>query len=150
MKTLFEAILIIFFAGIAPIQIARADGTGVQMTVYKSPTCGCCQKWVEYMKERGYAIQTHNVQAMNEVKAALGLTDPQLHSCHTAVVGDYVIEGHVPEADIARLLRERPNIHGLTAPGMPMLSPGMNSIEPKDYDVLQIDKAGNTSVYRRY
>jgi hypothetical protein len=81
------------------------------------------------------------------VKQRLGLTDPSLHSCHTAEVDGYLIEGHVPVSDIRRLLAERPDAVGLTAPGMPMMSPGMNSIEPKDYDVLLFDREQNTKIF---
>ena len=84
------------------------------------------------------------------VKAKNGLTDPRLRSCHTAVIDGYVVEGHVPVNDILRLLKERPPIVGITAPGMPQLSPGMHSLIPKDYDVLSFDKEGNISLFSRY
>ena len=83
------------------------------------------------------------------LKARLGIT-PDLSSCHTAYVDGYFVEGHVPASDIRRLLRERPDALGLTAPGMPAMSPGMNSIEPKGYDVLSFDRTGRTAVYTHY
>ncbi|MDJ0956882.1 MAG: DUF411 domain-containing protein [Arenicellales bacterium] len=121
-----------------------------EIVVYKSPTCGCCTGWVEYLEKNGFTVQTHNTDRLNEIKARLGLTDRRLMSCHTAVVDGYVIEGHVPVDDIKRLLSERPKIKGITAPGMPQLSPGMNSEIPKDYDVLSFDAQGNIEVFSSY
>ena len=94
------------------------------VTVYKSPTCGCCGKWVEHLGENGFEVETVDVNAMTSVKESLGV--PQsMYSCHTAQVGGYVIEGHVPAADITRLLQQRPPIAGLAVPGMPIGSPGL-------------------------
>ena len=133
---------------VAPIQPARAGDN--EITVWKSPTCGCCQGWVDYLEENGFHVTTHNVDALTEIKRNLGITDPALHSCHTAKIGDYLVEGHVPVTDIQRLLEERPDILGITAPGMPMMSPGMHSIEPKGYDVLQFDADQNATLFSRY
>jgi hypothetical protein len=96
------------------------------ITVYKSPTCGCCKQWVEHVRAAGFDARVVDLDdaALDARKAALGVA-PALQSCHTAVVDGYVIEGHVPAADIQRLLRERPAIVGLAAPGMPRGSPGM-------------------------
>lgn len=121
-----------------------------EMVVYKSPTCGCCQGWVDYVEKAGFAVNAINHDHVDEIKAKHGLTDPALKSCHTAIVDGYVIEGHVPVSDIERLLAERPDIIGLTAPGMPMMSPGMNSEIPKDYDVLAFDKHGKSRVFSSY
>ena len=128
--------------------IATADG--IPVTVWKSPYCGCCQGWVDYMKDNGFDVTAHNVEDTNSIKQELGITDPTLHSCHTAKIGDYLIEGHVPVSDIRKLLEEKPDVLGLTAPGMPSMSPGMNSIEPKGYDVLQFDKDQNTALFSRH
>ena len=121
-----------------------------QMTVYKSPTCGCCKEWSTYMGEAGFAVRNVETDDVDAVKSEHGLTDASLKSCHTAIIGGYVIEGHVPAADVNRLLAERPAIVGLSAPGMPMMSPGMASREPKDYDVIAFDEAGNTRVWSSY
>ena len=118
--------------------------------VWKSPTCGCCQGWVDYMQDNGFTVVTHNLENLIPVKEQLGLTDRSLYSCHTALVEGYVIEGHVPVKDIRRLLSERPNVVGLTAPGMPALSPGMGSIEPKDYDVLSFDAQQNAQIFSQH
>ena len=92
----------------------------------------------------------HDVGDVTPFKRHLGLTNPELYSCHTALSDGYVIEGHVPASDIRRLIAERPDILGLTAPGMPKMSPGMHSVEPKGYDVLQLDKLQQLSVFSRY
>lgn len=120
------------------------------MVVHKSPTCGCCQAWVDYIEKSGFTVETHDHEDMDSIKSELGLHDPSLKSCHTAVIDGYLIEGHVPVSDIKRLLEERPTALGLTAPGMPMLSPGMGSEDPQDYDVLLIDKENKSSVFSSY
>ena len=130
---------------------APADqNTSQEIEVWKSPTCGCCQAWVTYMEERGYKTKVHDLDDVNSKKMERGLTDPRLHSCHTAVIDGYVIEGHVPVSDIERLLAQKPDILGLTAPGMPRYSPGMASIEPRDYDVIAVDRDNKTSVFSSY
>ena len=120
------------------------------MKVYKSPTCDCCKDWVTYIEKAGYLVESIETDNVNSVKAEHGLTNPALKSCHTAIIDGYVIEGHVPVTDIERLLAERPDIVGLTAPGMPMMSPGMGSETPRDYDVLAFMKNGKSRVYSAY
>ncbi len=122
---------------------------GEEITVYKSPTCGCCVGWVDYLRDNGFDVKTHDIPDLHDIKQEYGIT-PELQSCHTAVIGDYVIEGHVPVSDIQRLMDERPDIVGLSAPGMPSLSPGMNSIVPKNYDVLQFGPEGEARVFSSY
>ena len=120
------------------------------MTVYKSPTCSCCKDWVTYIEKSGYTVTTVEHENIDSIKTEHGLTDPSLKSCHTAIIDGYVIEGHVPVTDIERLLSERPDVVGLTAPGMPMMSPGMGSEIPKDYDVLAFDENGRSEVFSSY
>jgi hypothetical protein len=120
--------------------------------LYKSPTCGCCTEWAEIMEQKGYTVHVHHQSNWSEVKSEFGMPS-QLLSCHTAVIDGYMFEGHVPEADIAKVLKERPdNLAGLSAPGMPMHSPGMAEPgqEYKDFDVIAFDSDGNMSVYTRY
>ncbi len=124
---------------------ANAEETTVE--VWKSPNCSCCQGWVDYMEDNGFTVKAHNVPDVTVIKRHLGMNDPSIYSCHTAKIGDYLVEGHVPVKDIYRLLEEKPDILGLSAPGMPMMSPGMNSIEPKNYDVIQFDKDQEYSVF---
>ena len=119
------------------------------MTVYKSPSCGCCAKWVEYLERDGFTVNVVDKPDVTPIKQALGVT-PRLASCHTAVIDGYVIEGHVPAADIRRLLAERPPVIGLTAPGMPQFSPGMRSETPRGYDVLSFDQHGGVQLFARY
>ncbi len=123
-----------------------------EVVVYKSATCTCCHKWVTHLENAGFTVQAHNREDMNNVKSSLGVI-PGLASCHTAVIDGYLIEGHVPASDIKRLLTEKPqNIVGLTAPGMPRFSPGMQAegLPPKGYDVLTFDQNGNTQVFSNY
>lgn len=120
--------------------------------LYKSPTCGCCTEWAEIMEEKGYKVNVHHKQDWTSVKKEFGMPG-QLMSCHTAVIDGYMVEGHVPEEDIARLLKERPeNISGIAAPGMPQHSPGMAAPgqEYKDFNVVAFDKNGQLSLYKKY
>ena len=122
-----------------------------EITVYKSPTCGCCKDWVTYLEEEGFNVTAIDHDDVDAVKVKYGLPDPKLKSCHTAIVAGYLVEGHVPASDIERLLQTRPtNIKGLSAPGMPMMSPGMASRTPKDYAVLSFTESGETAVYSQY
>ena len=120
------------------------------ITVWKSASCGCCQRWVDYLQDDGFEVTAHNVDDVVSIKQKLGITNSELYSCHTAKVGGYIIEGHVPASDIRRLLDDRPTLVGLAAPGMPQMSPGMLSIEPKGYDVLQFSTKQETSVFSSY
>ena len=121
------------------------------MQVYKNETCGCCEAWVKHLEGQGFAVEVHNLDNLLGVKqrarvpAAMG-------SCHTAAVGGYFIEGHVPADDIKRLLRERPSVRGLTVPGMPIGSPGMElpSTPAQAYDVLQYSDDGRVSVFQHH
>ena len=135
----------------SPVVTAQSPSTNwPSMVVYKSPTCGCCKDWVEYVRKAGVSVTTVEHDNVGLIKAEHDLTNPALKSCHTAIIDGYLIEGHVPISDIERLLSERPNVVGLTAPGMPMMSPGMSSETPKDYDVLAFDKNGKSRVYASY
>lgn len=143
--------LVLGFFLLAPLAQAedKPNPMDKEIMVYKTPTCGCCSAWVDYLKDNGFTIKTQDLARLDEVKTKYGVT-PELASCHTAVIDGYVIEGHVPANDIIRLLTERPAVTGLSAPGMPSLSPGMGSIEPKDYDVLAFDAEGRSTVFSRY
>ncbi len=149
MKYLAMSRWLLLAALLAPLQ-TPAQSAKTPVEVWKTPTCGCCQAWVSYLEDRGFEVKVNDLADVTPIKQLLGLTDPRLHSCHTAKVGDYVVEGHVPADDILRMLKEKPAIVGLTAPGMPMMSPGMNSIEPKGYDVISFDKEQRTDVFSRY
>lgn len=133
-----------------PDTLSATSAAMPEMVVYKSPTCGCCKDWVNYIEKAGFSVTAIDHDNVDTIKTENGLTSPALKSCHTALVDGYVIEGHVPLSDIQRLLAERPDVVGLTAPGMPMMSPGMGSETPKDYDVLAFDKSGKAYVYSSY
>jgi len=122
-----------------------------EIVMYKPPTCECCSGWAEHMRKAGFTVIVNKSENMEMIKAMNGVSS-NLASCHTAIVDGYVIEGHVPAADVERLLKERPNITGLTAPGMPMQSPGMQAegLPPKNYKVLAFDKDGNVRVFSDY
>jgi hypothetical protein len=118
-------------------------------TVYKTATCGCCQKWVDYIKAEGYRVAVHDVTDLQAVKTTHGITD-DLQSCHTAVVNGYLIEGHVPIEDVKRMLKDRPQIAGIAAPGMPMGSPGMEGPVKDKYDIIAFGKDGTRKVYAKH
>lgn len=135
-------------AALALTRPAFADANLV-LNVLKSPTCGCCTAWVEHIRQAGFVVDVQDVDqnALYAVKDRLQIT-PELAGCHTAVMGDYFIEGHVPASDIARLLAERPGARGLTVPGMPMSSPGMGGPGAGDpFDTLLVGSDGSTSVF---
>ncbi len=142
-KTLFNYLLILSLGSASVVASAQ------NVTVYKSPTCGCCTGWVDYLRDEGFTVETIDLQNLDPIKEKYGVS-PRLQSCHTALVDGYVVEGHVPVGDIRRMLAEKPDVTGLTAPGMPMMSPGMASLEPKDYDVLSFDEAGDIEIFSSY
>lgn len=115
--------------------------------VYKSPTCGCCSEWVRYLEDNGFKTMSHNVQDLNKYQRQADLPYG-MGSCHTAFVDGYAIEGHVPAADIRRMLTEKPAIRGIAVPGMPIGSPGMEYGDRKDaYNVISYTKDGSTEVF---
>ena len=118
--------------------------------VYKSPTCGCCTDWVKHLEDNGFEVEISEVDNVTPVKIEAGLT-PALASCHTAFINDYVIEGHVPADDIKRLLSQAPQARGLSVPGMPAGSPGMEMGDRKDaYQVLLFNANGQTQVFAEH
>lgn len=117
-----------------------------EVLVYKDPNCGCCNKWVEHLKANGFVVTTRDQADLKELKTTLGVP-ASLTSCHTAIVGGYVIEGHVPADLISKLLRTKPKIVGLAVPGMPIGAPGMEG-EPKvRYDVIAFKGDGSSEVF---
>lgn len=133
---------------VGTLSSAAANATATTVDVYKSATCKCCAKWVDHMRANGFTVNTHDV-GNKEVRERAGISTT-LGSCHTALVDGYAIEGHVPAQDIKRFLKERPRAIGLTAPGMPHGSPGMEGARSDPYDVLLINKQGDTTVYSRH
>lgn len=121
------------------------------VTVHKSESCGCCKLWVERLRDGGFPVQVRNEDNLNAVKQRVGIPYG-MGSCHTAEVEGYFVEGHVPVEDIKRLLRERPDAKGLTVPGMPAGSPGMEvpSGQVQPYEVLLVGRDGSTTVFSRH
>ena len=130
----------------APAPAATDAAKKPTITVYKDPSCGCCKNWIQHLIKHGYKVDAKDTPNMAEIKRTLGVP-AAIGSCHTAIVNGYLIEGHVPSADIDRLLEKKPKIAGLAVPGMPMGSPGMEGPVSQHYKVLSFDKSGKTQVY---
>jgi hypothetical protein len=129
---------------------ARAAVTFPSVTAYRNPGCGCCEKWSEQMKASGFTITMQDDENLASRKTKLGVPE-QIAGCHTALIGDYVIEGHVPPDDIILFLAENSGALGLAVAGMPTGSPGMESGESKDpYDVFVMAKDGSWKVYAKH
>ena len=140
------AALIVVFFGMTFLSQAPANA----MTVYKSPTCGCCAAWIDRMREAGFAVTVKEIDDMTPIKIDAGITEETV-SCHTAFVDGYVFEGHIPAEDILRFLAENPDAKGLAVAGMPLGSPGMDFDDEKEpYDVILIGKDGSSSVYAHH
>jgi hypothetical protein len=122
----------------------------VPMSVYKSPSCGCCALWVDYMRKNGFDAKVQDVENIGALKLKLGVRE-EFSSCHTTEVGGYIVEGHVPVEVVQRMLKERPKIVGIAVPGMPMGSPGMEvpSGKKDSYNILAFTSDGKTTVYDR-
>ncbi|RFC66522.1 DUF411 domain-containing protein [Fulvimarina endophytica] len=135
---------------LAPVTAVFAGPRGRAIAVFATPGCGCCKAWVEHLRENGYAPTVDYLPAatLNAKKIEAGLT-PELSSCHTALIEGYVVEGHVPAADIDRLLAERPDVLGLTVPGMPQDAPGMGTGDTP-FDVLLARREGTSEIFASY
>ncbi len=119
------------------------------INVYKSATCGCCEAWVKHLRDNGFKVEAHNVANPSDTREKMGMPD-HLGSCHTAVVDGYAVEGHVPAADIKRLLAARPKARGLAVPSMPLGSPGMEGPRKDPYDVYLVLPDGSSRVFQHY
>jgi hypothetical protein len=140
------------FLAMSPLATLAARPSGVPVEVWKDPECGCCKDWVSHLQAAGFAVKVHE-NGNDAMRARLGMPQ-KLASCHTALVGGYALEGHVPASDVRRLLKEKPPAVGLTVPGMPVGSPGMDGPiygKRRDpYEVLLVLKSGETRVYSAY
>ena len=136
--------------GFTPLAQGQRAAAGPKVEVFKTATCGCCSKWVEHLKAEGFDATYKDIDQaeLDKVKAKYGVPR-DAHSCHTALVGSYVVEGHVPASEIKRLLKERPSVVGIAVPGMPLGSPGMevSGVKPHPYNVISIDRQGRTQVF---
>ena len=135
-------------------RVAAAQGAAPlpPMTVYKSASCGCCKNWVEHARSSGFTVKTIDTEDLSGVKRDLGVP-ASLQSCHTVVVGNYLVEGHVPAADVKKMLTEKSAIRGIAVPGMPVGAPGMEQGPVsgyQKYDVIAFTAQGRTSVFARH
>ncbi len=132
-----KQITIALLLGLASIAATQA---ATMVTVYKSPTCGCCEKYVDYLRDNGFVVEANNETDMSAIKKRYGMAS--VASCHTALVNGYVVEGHVPVAAIRKLLKEKPAIVGISAPGMPQNSPGMGEMKKGTLTIYAVPKDG--------
>lgn len=149
LKTLMNSIAVLMLLHGSSSLAGPSDAA---VEVWKSPSCGCCGGWVKHMQQSGFTVKTNDTEyeLLTKIKRQAGLGE-DLQSCHTAKVGGYIIEGHVPAQDVTRLLAEKPDAIGLAAPGMPLGSPGMDYGPDKEpYDVLLVKKDGSTEVFAKH
>ena len=146
-RTILSAIASLSTLPALPI---RAAPSSPSIDVFKSPTCGCCGAWVEHLKAAGFDVRVTDVEDTTAARKRFGMPDA-FGSCHTATVGGYVLEGHVPAAEVKRLLAAKPKAVGLAVPGMPVGSPGMEVGTRRDpFDVLLVDRSGRSTVFAHY
>ncbi len=144
LQTTVQRMLSLSLLAFVPLQAAAP-----RVNVYKTATCGCCSKWVEHLKANGFDPTVTDVPSTAEYRRKYAVPD-KLQSCHTATVGGYTLEGHVPAADIHRLLKTKPKAKGLAVPGMPAGSPGMEGPRQDAFSVLLFDAEGHVSVFQKY
>ena len=142
-----EFLVALAASAVAPRSLLARRAPSV-ITVYKDPGCDCCVKWVKHLSANGFVVSPNDVQNMDEIKRTMNVPTT-LQSCHTAVVGRYVIEGHVPADVIKKFLAEKPSALGLAVPGMPIGSPGMEGARAERYNVLAFERNGTTRVYAK-
>lgn len=145
LRSISAIFLAALLGAIAPTVTAQAP-RATPIKVYKSPTCGCCAKWVEHMRQAGFAPDVQDLPSLTAIKQSTGVPG-RLQSCHTAIVGDYVVEGHVPADVVRQLLEEKPQVAGIAVPGMPMGSPGMEGPRKDAYNVVAFTKDGQERVF---
>ena len=141
MRTTLSALTLVCVAVLAP-SAQRAT----PITVYKTPTCGCCGKWVDHMRANGFAPTVTDLPNLTAIKQSTGVPG-NLQSCHTSVIEGYAVEGHVPADVVRQLLKEKPKVAGIAVPGMPMGSPGMEGAYKDKYNVVAFGKDGSQKVY---
>jgi hypothetical protein len=150
MKRLFRTALLAVLACVSIAAQGSKSPALPVMEVYKSPTCGCCAKWVDHVRAGGFTVKVTDLgdEALDALKEKHGIPRTA-QSCHTGLVGGYVVEGHVPVGEVHRLLKERPAVAGIAVGGMPIGSPGMEvpGRPPQTYNVVTFDKAGAVKVF---
>jgi len=158
MKKLVIAISIFLIFGFN-ISYAQSDWDGpvielennrIEAVVYRSPSCGCCSKWLAHLKSHGFKVQDNVLEDMQQIKDKYGVSR-SLRSCHTAIINGYVVEGHVPANDIKTMLQNKPEIKGLAVPGMVIGTPGMEMDDKKTaFNVMSFDNEGQVKLYKAY
>ena len=135
----------------APVVRAHAAAASLpKLVAYRNPGCGCCEMWVRHLRRAGFDASMSDDPDLASRQSSLGVPEA-LRGCHTAVLGQYVVEGHVPASDILRLWKEQPDVKGLAVPGMPADSPGMETLGPSDkFDVVLFRADGTTESYKSY
>jgi hypothetical protein len=146
-KMLRRALPLLF--GLTLSLTVAAEAARPVIDVYKSASCGCCEGWSEHLRKAGFDVRTHDVGDVPGARQRLGMPE-KYAACHTAKVGNYLIEGHVPAADIKRLLAEKPKAIGLAVPSMPPGSPGMENPHPVPYETLLVQANGSAIVFARH
>lgn len=147
-RMLFSLAAVAAVGGGAALFLKPTPTMAEEVVVYKDPACECCGRWVDHMRQNGFVVIVKSVDDMDPIKRKAGIPEA-MASCHTAYIGEYLVEGHVPASDVKRMLSERPAIKGLAVPGMPLSAPGMDS-PGEPYAVLAFDRNGGTSVYASY
>lgn len=150
LQRLLQGLLLAALTILAVPASAESGATAPAIKVFRSPDCSCCHRWIEHLRDNGFEVRDNERSDLAAIKQQFGVPR-QLASCHTAKVGDYIIEGHVPASDIRRLLKQRPPVSGLSVPNMPIGSPGMEMGTRRDaYDVLTFDSVGNHARFNHY
>jgi hypothetical protein len=146
-RKLLVAIVVLLAGSMTP---RAQQNAGPSVDVFKSATCGCCSKWVDHMRQAGFTVHVSDLPEaeLQKIKARYNVP-ASAHSCHTARVGGFTVEGHVPAGEVKRLLKEKPKVAGVAVAGMPLGSPGMEvkGVRPQPYQVLTFDLQGATKVY---
>jgi hypothetical protein len=132
----------------ALVFIGQAQAAPISVTLYKNPECGCCDGYADYLRHHGFAVTVKPTPDLIEISRKAGIP-PDLQGCHTALIGDYVVEGHVPVEAIKKLLAERPAITGITLPGMPLGSPGMDGTKTEPFSILSVSKGGEQRIFMK-
>jgi len=140
--------LIVALAAPPAMQAPRPQRKATLVTVYRTPTCGCCSKWIQHLKSAGFDVDDHVIDNLDAAPGRARIPEP-LRSCHTATVAGFAVEGHVPADVIKDLLKRKPQVAGIAVPGMPAGSPGMESPNPQSYEVIAFDLRGRTSTFAK-
>ena len=143
--------LLVAGLGATAVAACAPGHSSMELVVYKTPLCGCCTAWVDQMRAAGFKARVNELPDLTSLRSSRGVSD-DLASCHTALIGGYVLEGHVPAEDVRKLLAERPEAVGLAVPGMPLGSPGMEMPDGQReaYETLLILKGGSTRMFVRH